>query len=97
MRRGVILSVAALCALAAVLGLRLGGPPSEGEILPLIVARYLDLAGEGAAATDCAAVPGEGAVRMVVTCRARGNAGWAFDVDANGVVIRETILTEPEA
>lgn len=100
MRAWFVVPVLTLCALAAILGLRFGAaqPLSEGEILDVVAARYLDLGGEVADVTDCSAVPGEvPEVQMVVTCRGPGNSGWQFDVGPGGVVLREMILTEPEA
>ena len=66
-RRPVLLTTAALAALAAVLGLRVGqGELTETDVIGAAAARYV--AETGGAAADCAAVPGEGAIWLVVTC-----------------------------
>ncbi|WP_439156206.1 hypothetical protein [Yoonia sp.] len=70
MKRWVIfMPVAALAALAAVLGLRMGQVPSETEIINRYAAAYLDMTPAGASPTDCAATThSDPAVRMVITC-----------------------------
>ncbi|MEL6640668.1 MAG: hypothetical protein AAFP98_05040 [Pseudomonadota bacterium] len=54
---------------AGYLGLRLGQPLSETDIITQFAAHYVTQTGQGAAMTDCLAVPSNlEDVRLVVTC-----------------------------
>lgn len=86
----------ALIALAAGLGLWLGqraGPVDEGRAIARIAAAYVAQAGDGAAPTDCVAVPGDHhAVWIVVICRKSGDAArvYRYALDHRGRVIPGT-------
>ena len=68
MRRWTIFApLAALILLTGYLGLRLGQPLTETEIIDRAAARYVAEVGSGAAPTDCAATTHPQA-RMIVIC-----------------------------
>ncbi|WP_296424918.1 hypothetical protein [Yoonia sp.] len=86
MKRWMIFApVAGLAVFAAVLGLRLGGQPSETDIINRYAAAYLATAGVGAKPTDCAATTHpDPAVRMVVTCSHASGVVTTFFVGRRG-------------
>lgn len=89
-------TLTALIGLAAVLGLWLGqraGPPDEGRAIARVAAAYVAQAGDGAAVTDCIALPGDHvSVWIVVTCRKPGDAVGLrrYALDHRGRVIPGT-------
>ena len=86
-RQALFLPLAALVVLTGYLGLRLGQPPSETEIIARYAARYVAEAGPGAQVTDCAAAPHPQA-RMVVVCHHSDGASYRYVVGARGGLIR---------
>lgn len=91
------LPVAALTVFAGYLGLRMGQPPSEGEIIERSAALYLSRAPDGARATDCVGRPGEPPVRIVVTCAHPNGATFEIMVDARGQPVFHRRLEDPSA
>ena len=89
-RRVLFLPFAALVVLAGVLGWQMGQPVSETAIIERYAAQYVRVFGDGAAVTDCLAVPGEGDVRLTVVCTHPGGGTALYPVDARGGLILET-------
>lgn len=84
MRRwALFLPLAALVVLTGYLGLRLGQPLSETQIISRYAARYVAEAGAGAQVTDCAATPHPDA-RMIVVCHHADGATYSYVVGARG-------------
>lgn len=68
-RRWLFAPVAALAVFAGYLGLHLGQPLSETDIITHFARVYVDAQGNGAAMTDCLATPSpRDDVRLVVVC-----------------------------
>lgn len=84
-RRLVLLATGVLVLPAAYFGYRLGSVPTETEIINRYAAIHVQLAGDGAAATDCAARPHEDpAIRMVITCQGPNGTGAVFYAGKRG-------------
>lgn len=93
MTRSVVLVAGGLCLVALVAGLRLGAGQaglSETQVINAYAARYV--AETNGALTDCAAVPGQGSVWMVIRCGTPGPSGRVFEVGRNGALVN----AEPE-
>lgn len=95
------LPVAALVALAGVLGAGQGARMAAGGETPVIeamAARWIASAGPDARATDCQARPGDGFMAwLVVACR-RGTLARDYHVNRLGWLVREAAprLPQPE-
>lgn len=89
MRRWAIFApLAALVVLTGYLGLRLGQPLGDAEIIERAAARYLAEAGAGAVLTDCAATPHPEA-RMIVVCRHADGRSFSYVMGDRGEVFEE--------
>lgn len=97
--RQIALPLAAILAVAGVIGLWLGlasAPLSEGEIIERHAADYV--AQTGGARTDCYGVPaGVEGVRLIVICEAEGSEAWFRAVDARGEPVDEALVFGEDA
>ena len=77
--------LAALIALTGYLGLRLGQPLGDTEIIERAAARYVAEAGDGAVRTDCAATAHPQA-RMIVVCHHADGRSFSYVMGDRGEV-----------
>jgi hypothetical protein len=64
---------------------------TETDAIQAYAARYVALAGPGARASDCLAIPGETrGVWITVLCAPETGPGWRFDVGRLGGLVRMT-------
>ena len=87
--RRLFLPFAALVALTGYLGLRLGQPLGDTEIIERAAARYLAEAGAGAARTDCVATPHPQA-RMIVVCHHPEGGDYSYLMGDRGEIFTQT-------
>lgn len=71
------------------LGLRLGQPLGDTDIIERAAARYVAEVGDGAARTDCAAAPHPQA-RMIVVCHHADGRSFSFVMGDRGEIFEET-------
>lgn len=77
--------LAALVVFAGYLGLRLGQPVSETEIITDFAARYVVQVGDGAAMTDCLARPATAPdIRLIVVCTHPSGAVYRYPSGPRG-------------
>ncbi|MFZ3581312.1 hypothetical protein ACOI1H_03955 [Loktanella sp. DJP18] len=90
MRRWAIFApLAALIVLTGYLGLRLGQPLGDTEIIERAAARYLAEVGDGAARTDCAATAHPQA-RMIVVCHHADGRTFSYVMGDRGEVFERS-------
>jgi hypothetical protein len=104
------LPLALIVSLAALYAFRLGwlaANLTEGDAILAYADRYRALAGPGAQASDCVAVPGQGRVWLTVICTpgtgtspgtgpgSGSGPGWRFDVNRLGGLIAMTGPGDP--
>lgn len=75
-----VLSLVAMTGLVAALGWHAGQPVSEGDILRHYAEQWV---AQGGRMNQCSGVPGEGPVRIVITCR-KGAQSAVWRVDGRG-------------
>ncbi len=81
--------LAALVVLTGYLGLRLGQPLGDTEIIERAAARYLAEAGSGAERTDCAATAHPEA-RLIVVCHHEDGRSFSYVMGDRGEVFERT-------
>ena len=90
--RPVIVSAGVLAILAAGIGFTLGQRQTtltETDVITGYAARYV--AETGGEPIDCAAVPGQGAVWLVIRCGRQGLSGRVFEVDREGRLVSASV------
>ena len=90
MRRWAIFApLAALVVLTGYIGLRLGQPLDDTEIIARAAARYVAEVADGAALTDCAATAHPQA-RMIVICHHPDGRSYGYVMGDRGEVFEQT-------
>ena len=89
MRPLLFLPLAALIVLTGYLGLQLGQPLNDTEIIERAAARYVAEVGDGAALTDCAATAHPQA-RMIVICHHPDGRSYGYVMGDRGELFEQT-------
>lgn len=97
-RRWIIAPIAALAVVAGYVGLRLGQPVSETDIITRYAQIYVLENGEAARMTDCVATPSQHPnVRLVVRCTHPDGTTHSYFAGPRGEARDPTSFTEPQA
>lgn len=82
--------VAGLVVVAGIIGFRVGQVPGETEIITRYAAAYVEMAGQGAAPTDCAAAPHpDPQVRLIINCAHPNGMTTTYYVGPRGEALPE--------
>lgn len=97
-RRWIIAPIAALAVVAGYVGLQLGQPVTETEIITQYAAIYVRENGGAAQITDCLATPSQHPdVRLVVRCTHPDGTVHSYFAGPRGEPRDPTSYTEPQA
>lgn len=97
-RRWIIAPIAALAIVAGYLGLQLGQPVTETQIITQFAQAYVDDHGDGADVSDCLAVPDlRTDVRLVVRCTHPSGIIYSFFAGQRGQLRGSETSQDPKA
>lgn len=97
-RRWIIAPIAALAVVAGYLGLRLGQPVTETQIITSFATAYVEEQGAGAAMSDCLAVPDMRTdVRLVVRCAHPNGTVFSYYAGPRGELRGSETSQDPKA
>lgn len=97
-RRWIIAPIAALTVVAGYLGLKLGQPVSETQIITQYAQAYVDEYGAGAVVSDCLAVPDMRTdVRLVVRCSHPDGTVYSYYAGPRGELRATENSQDPQA